>query len=173
MPNRPARAALPLLAAALLAAAPLRADDLQAIDRLYRAGDLQQALGKADEAIAAQPRAAQIRFLKGVILTELKRNAEAIAVFTALTEDYPELPDPYNNLAVLYAAEGRLSQALAALQTALRNDPAHRAARENLGDVHLALAVQAWAAAQAGAKGDDAALQRKLKLAREIQAQPG
>ena len=173
MPNRPARAALPLLAAALLAAAPLRADDLQAIDRLYRAGDLQQALRKADEAIAAQPRAAQIRFLKGVILTELKRNAEAIAVFTALTEDYPELPDPYNNLAVLYAAEGRLSQALAALQTALRNDPAHRAARENLGDVHLALAVQAWAAAQAGAKGDDAALQRKLKLAREIQAQPG
>jgi tetratricopeptide (TPR) repeat protein len=108
-----------------------------------------------------------------VMLSDLKRNAEAIEIFTALTQDFPELPDPYNNLAVLYAAEGQLPNALAALQTALRNDPKHRAARENLGDVHLALAVQAWTAALVGSKGDDAALQRKLKLAREIQAYPG
>jgi len=162
-----------LFATACLAALPLRADELQDIDKLYRAGDVQQALHKADEAIAAQPRAAQIRFLKGVMLSDLKRNAQAIEVFTALTQDFPELPDPYNNLAVLYAAEGQLQNALTALQTALRNDPKHRAARENLGDVHLALAVQAWTAAQVGSKGDDAGLQRKLKLAREIQAHPG
>lgn len=162
-----------LVAAALLAVMPLRADELQDIDKLYRAGDVQQALRKADEAIAAQPRAAQIRFLKGVMLSDLKRNAEAIEVFTALTQDFPELPDPYNNLAVLYAAEGQLPNALVALQTALRNDPKHRAARENLGDVYLALAVQAWTAARVGSKGDDARLQRKLKLAREIQAYPG
>lgn len=162
-----------LVAAALLAAMPLRADDLQDIEKLYRAGDVQQAMRKADEAIAAQPRAAQVRFLKGVMLSDLKRNAEAIEVFTALTQDFPELPDPYNNLAVLYAAEGQLPNALTALQAALRNDPRHRAARENLGDVHLALAVQAWTAALAGSKGDDAALQRKLKLAREIQTHPG
>lgn len=162
-----------LLVAALLSAMPLRADELQDIDKLYRAGDVQQALRKADEAIAAQPRAAQIRFLKGVMLSDLKRSAQAIEVFTALTQDFPELPDPYNNLAVLYAADGQLQNALTALQTALRNDPAHRAARENLGDVYLALAVQAWAEALVGSKGDDANLQRKLKLAREIQAHPG
>ena len=162
-----------LVAAALLAAMPLRADELQDIEKLYRAGDVQQALRKADDAIAAQPRAAQIRFLKGVMLSDLKRHDEAIDIFTALTQDFPELPDPYNNLAVLYAAEGQLPNALTALQTALRNDPTHRAARENLGDVHLALAVQAWTAALIGSKGDDAGLQRKLKLAREIQAYPG
>jgi Flp pilus assembly protein TadD len=162
-----------LAAAVLLAALPLCANELQDIEKLYRAGDVQQALRKADEAIAAQPRAAQIRFLKGVMLSDLKRHAQAIEVFTALTQDFPELPDPYNNLAVLYAAEGQLQNALTALQTALRNDPKHRAARENLGDVHLALAVQAWTAAQVGSKGDDAGLQRKLKLAREIQAHPG
>jgi tetratricopeptide (TPR) repeat protein len=161
-----------LLAAACLAASPLRADEAQDIEKLYRAGDVQQALRKADEAIAAQPRAAQVRFQKGVMLTDLKRNAQAIEVFTALTQDFPELPDPYNNLAVLYAAEGQLQNALSALQTALRNDPTHRPARENLGDVYLALAVQAWTAAQAGAKGDDAGLRRKLQLAREIQALP-
>ncbi len=159
-----------LAAAALLAVPPLRADELQDIDKLYRAGNVEQALRQADAAIAAQPRAAQIRFLKGVMLAEQKRNAQAIDVFTALTQDFPELPDPYNNLAVLYAAEGQLQNALAALQAALRNDPAHRAARENLGDIYLALAVQAWTAAQAGSKGDDAGLKRKLQLAREIQS---
>jgi Flp pilus assembly protein TadD len=171
MPTRSSWTAL-VLAAACLAPAALRAGEYEDIDKLYRAGDLQQALRKADEAIALQPRAAQLRFLKGVMLTDLKRNAQAIEVFTALTQDFPELPDPYNNLAVLYAADGQLQSALVALQTALRNDPTHRAARENLGDVHLALAVQAWTAAQAGAKGDDAGLRRKLQLAREIQALP-
>jgi Flp pilus assembly protein TadD len=161
-----------VLAAACLAAPPLRADDAQDIENLYRTGDVQQALRKADEAIAAQPRAAQVRFLKGVMLADLKRNAQAIEVFTELTQDFPELSDPYNNLAVLHAAEGHLPSALVALQTALRNDPAHRAARENLGDVYLALAMQAWTAAQTGAKGDDAGLRRKLQLAREIQAVP-
>lgn len=158
---------------ACIAALPLRADTLADIDKLVRAGDLAQALRQADATIAAQPRAAPIRFLKGVILTDLKRDAEAIAVFTALTEDYPELPDPYNNLAVLLAAQGRLNEALVALQAALRNDPTHRAARQNLGDVHLALAIQAWAAAQSGDAKDDAALHRKLQLARQIQVQPG
>ena len=161
-----------VLAAACLAAPSLRADELQDVDKLYRAGELQQALSKADAAIAAQPRAAQIRFLKGVILTDLKRHDEATQVFIALTEDYPELADPYNNLAVLYAADGQLQSAVVALQTALRNDASHRAARENLGDVYLTLARQAWSAALVGSKGEDGELQRKLRLAREIQAVP-
>jgi tetratricopeptide (TPR) repeat protein len=104
---------------------------------------------------------------------DLNRRAEAKAVFTALSEDFPELPDPYNNLAVLLAAEGQLNEALAALQAALRNDPTHRTARENLGDVHLALAIQAWNAAQSGDDQTDAELRRKLRLARQIQTQPG
>ncbi|HMO49205.1 MAG TPA: tetratricopeptide repeat protein [Rubrivivax sp.] len=171
MPVRSRCGALVLLAACLLPCT-LRADELQDIEKLHRSGELQQALQRADAAIAAQPRAAQIRFLKGVLLTDLKRTAEAMEVFIALSQDYPELADPYNNLAVLYAADGQLQSALAALQSALRNDPTHRAARENLGDVYLALALQAWSAASAAAKGDDALLRRKLQLAREIQALP-
>jgi len=86
----------------------------------------------------------------------------------SLTQDFPELADPYNNLAVLYAASGRLDAALLALQQALRNDPGHRQARENLGDVYLALAVQAWQAAEVQSKGDDAKLLRKLQQAESI-----
>jgi tetratricopeptide (TPR) repeat protein len=102
------------------------------------------------------------------MLIDLKRPDEALQVFTALTQDYPELADPYNNLAVLYASQGQLHNALAALQSALRNDPHHRAALENQGDIYLSLAQQSWAVAQSESKGDDEALVRKLRLAREI-----
>lgn len=174
-PSLPMRPSLPslLCAALLLCAAAARADAVDEVQRLLRAGQTQQALDLAERTIAAQPRDAPMRFLKGVILSDQQRRAEAEQVFVALTDDFPELPDPYNNLAVLYAAEGRLQAALDALQAALRNDPSHRAARENLGDVHLALAIEAWSRAADGARGDIGALQRKLRLAREIGAPPG
>jgi len=157
-----------LFAAASLVAQPLHADELADIEKLYHEGKVNDALALADATIAAQPRAAQVRFLKGVMLIEQKREDEALKVFTALTQDYPELADPYNNLAVLYAAKGQLPNALVALQNALRNEPEHRLARENLGDLYLMLAQQAWAAAQARSKGDDAEMVRKLRLAGEI-----
>lgn len=165
------RCMLPALAALLLAA-PARADEVDRIEKLYRAGQRSEALREVDAALAQRPRDAQMRFLKGLMLLDAQRTDEAAQIFTTLTEEYPELPDPYNNLAVIQASRGQLQSALQLLQTALRNDPKHRAALENLGDVHLALAVQAWTASQALAKGDDAALQRKLKLARELQALP-
>ncbi len=151
-----------------------KADATQDIERSLQSGQAEQALTQADAVIAANPRAAPARFLKGVILTDLGRTDQAIEVFVALTRDFPELPDPYNNLAVLYAAQGRLEPALAALQQALRNDPQHLAARENLGDVYLALAVQAWDMADTQARlADGAELKRKLRLARQIIAAPG
>lgn len=151
-----------------LLGASVRADALAEIEALHKDGKTEQALQQADAAIALQPRAAPIRFLKGVMLSDLGRKDEAIAVYLALTQDFPELADPYNNLAVLYAASGQLDLALAALQDALRNDPKNLRARENLGDVYLALAVQAWAAAEVQSKGEDAKLLRKLKSAEAI-----
>jgi len=157
-----------VFAAACLATLPLRADELVDIEELYHDGKVNEALALADATIAAQPRAAQVRFLKGVMLIEQKREDEALQVFIALTQDYPELADPYNNLGVLYASKGHLQNALVALHSALRNEPEHRLAQENLGDLYLLLAQQAWAAAQARSKGDDAELVRKLRLASEI-----
>jgi Flp pilus assembly protein TadD len=171
-PRRSLPAAAGLSALLLFGAAGAAADVVDEAQRLHRSGQSAQALELAERTIAAQPREARLRFLKGVILTDQQRRAEAEQVFAALTEDFPELADPYNNLAVLYAADGRLQAALAALQAALRNDPAHRAALENLGDVHLALAIESWSRAASGARGDTAALQRKLRMAREITPPP-
>jgi Tfp pilus assembly protein PilF len=105
------------------------------------------------------------------VLMDMGRDADALALFTAMAQQYPELPDPYNNIALLHARAGRLEQARQALDVALRNDPTHRTARANLGQVHLMLAVQAWEqAASAGTL--DAALLRKLEAARALLADP-
>ncbi len=157
-----------VLPIACLAPMHVQADEATDIEALYRAGKAEQALQQADAVIASQPRAARVRFLKGVMLSETGHSAEAIEVYRALTQDFPELADPYNNLAVLYAAAGQLPQALAALQSALRNDPQHLRARENLGDVYLALALQAWSTAADQGKGEDAVLERKIRQARQI-----
>ncbi len=119
-----------------------------------------------------QPRAAQMRFLKGVMLSDLKRDAtRRCRSSPRLTQDFPELPDPYNNLAVLvcrrWAAAKRVECAAdCAAQRSRRTGPRARTS----ATCYLALAQQAWAQAQAGSKGDDAELRRKLRLAREIQA---
>lgn len=163
-----ALAGMLLLAGAVVFSASVRADALAEVEALHKDGKSELALQQADAAITLQPRAAPMRFLKAVMLSDLGRNEEAIGVYLALTQDFPELADPYNNLAVLYASSGRLDDALAALQAALRNDPAHRRARENLGDVYLALAVQAWTSAEQQSQGEDALLLRKLKQAEII-----
>ena len=156
---------------ALPLAAAVWADEAAEVQRLVRAGELPAALARAERASAAEPGDAKLRFLNGVILMDLQRDAAALSIFERLTEDFPELAEPYNNIALLQARAGKLDEARAALETALRNDPTLRSARSNLGDVYLRLAMRAWEAVAAEAPGD-AGLQRRLRVAREIVAQP-
>jgi tetratricopeptide (TPR) repeat protein len=120
------------------------ADEAGEIGRLLRAGQTSEALQKVDAALGSKPKDAQMRFLKGLILTEQNKNAEAIVIFSKLTDDYPDLPEPYNNLAVLYAASGQYDKARAALEMAIRTNPTYGTAHENLGDIYAKLASQAY-----------------------------
>lgn len=150
------------------------ADPAADVDRLFRGGNAQEALAQADRYLAEQPRDARMRFLRGVILTDLRRVDEAIEAFQALTSDFPELPEPYNNLAVIYAGRGQYDRARDALETAVRNNPGYATAQENLGDVYVQLARDAYARAQSGAEAasaPDAQLARKLSLVRELLSQ--
>lgn len=124
--------------------AGVKADDVQDINQLFRKGDLSAALSRANQFLAKNPKDAQVRFLKGLILADQGKPAEAIQVFTAITEDYPELPEPYNNLAVLYAAQGKYDAAKNALEMAIRTHPSYATAHENLGDLYAKMASQAY-----------------------------
>lgn len=150
-----------------LAAGAAWADDAADVGQLMRAGKTAEAMARVDQALAAKPRDPQMRFLKGVLLTETGKPSEAINVFVKLTEDYPELPEPYNNLAVLYAAQNQYDKARAALEMAIRTNPSYATAHENLGDVYARLASQAYSKALQ-LDASNTAVQPKLALIREL-----
>jgi Flp pilus assembly protein TadD len=142
---------------------------IREIEQQFRAGDAAAALQRLDLATAARPGDAGLRFLRGVLLSESGRSAEAVAVFERMTEDFPDQPEPYNNLAVIEAAKGQLDRARSLLETALRLDPTYRTAHENLGDVFVRLAQRAYEAA-ASVPSAEPALKTKLRLVRDLAA---
>ncbi|MET3495024.1 Flp pilus assembly protein TadD [Variovorax boronicumulans] len=147
--------------------AAAHANDYDDVNLLLRQGKAAEALAKADTYIAGKPRDPQMRFLRGVILTEQNKQAEAIAAFTQLTQDFPELPEPYNNLAALYASQSKFDQARAALESAIKLNPNYATAHENLGDVYARLAAQEYVRAQQFAT-TNASVAPKLSLIRQI-----
>jgi Flp pilus assembly protein TadD len=137
-----------LLALAVSAPFAALADEYTDVNRLVQAKQFDQAMARADQYLAAKPRDPQMRFLKGVILAESGKRAAAIEAYTLLTQEYPELPEPYNNLAVLYAQQNEYDKAREALEGAVRANPNYATAHENLGDVYAKLASQSYAKAQ-------------------------
>lgn len=143
------------------------ADNYDDASRLFKQGNHAAALEKIEAAIAANPRDARARFLKGLILTEQNKPTDAIKVFTALTDDYPELPEPYNNLAVLYASQGEYDKARKSLEMAIRTHPSYSIAHENLGDVYAKMASEAYDKALQLDRGN-AAAQTKLAMIKDL-----
>jgi Flp pilus assembly protein TadD len=156
-----------ILAGFLLASGPVLADDVQKIDQQYRTGDLTGALEGVELYLAKNPKDAKARFLRGLILADLDRIDEAIEVMSGLTEDYPELPEPYNNVAVLHASQGRYQAAMHALEAAIRAHPNYATAHENLGDLHAKLASIAYEKTLA-LDSKNTTAQAKLSLIRKL-----
>jgi len=143
------------------------ADAYDDASRLFKQGSHTAAMEKIETAIAANPRDARARFLKGLILTEQNKPNDAIKVFTALTDDYPELPEPYNNLAVLYASQGQYDKARKSLEMAIRTHPSYAIAHENLGDVYAKMASEAYDKALQLDRAN-AAAQTKLAMIKDL-----
>lgn len=147
-------------------------DPLRRIRPLLKAGEYEKALPRLESFLKEHPEHAEARFLKGLALAEEGQGDEAQAIFLALTKDYPELPEPYNNLAVLYAAKGEYARARDALILAITNHPAYATAHENLGDIYARMAGIAYGKAL---EIDDANQTARVKLAmvRELFSERG
>ena len=150
-----------------LAATPVMADEVQQINQQFRSGNLTSALNLANAYLAKNPKDAQARFLKGLILADQGKTNDAIAIFTGLTEDYPELPEPYNNLAVLYASQNKYTAAKNTLDMAIRAHPGYATAHENLGDIYAKMASQAYEKALA-LDSKNTAVQTKLSMIQNV-----
>jgi len=165
------RISLLALGAVLLLVAQMQsgfaANSYEDASKLFKQGNYASALEKIETVITANPRDARARFLKGLILTEQAKPADAIKVFTSLTDDYPELPEPYNNLAVLYASQGQYDKARKSLEMAIRTHPSYAIAHENLGDVYAKMASEAYDKALQLDRSNTAA-QTKLAMIKDL-----
>jgi tetratricopeptide (TPR) repeat protein len=152
-----------------LSATPATAqvDGLQEANQLFKQKQLDRALDRVDAYLKTRPKDARGRFLKGLILADQNKPNDAIKVFTELTQEFPELPEPYNNLAVLYASQGQYDKARSALEMAIRTHPSYATAHENLGDIYAKMASQAYDKALQLDRGN-ATAQTKLNLIRDL-----
>jgi len=131
-----------LLACALYPSA--YADELKDISQMVDQGHSVAAIDKLNTYITSNPKNAQALFFKGVLLAELGQSDEAIKVFLDVTEKFPALPEPYNNLAVLYASKGQFDKARIALEAAIKTHPSYATAHDNLGDIYARMAAEAY-----------------------------
>lgn len=135
------------IATALTLSAPAAAaaGDAEDIGMLLQSGSYQEALDRIDalpQESRAQP---QMRLYHGMALMALDRRSDAMRSFEALAAEHPEMPEPFNNMAVLQAANGRYGDARVLLEHALRADARYSVALENIGDVYIKLANQTYA----------------------------
>jgi len=142
-------------------------DELQEAQQLLKQGQVDRAMERVDLYLKTRPKDARGRFLRGILFTEQNKPKDAISVFTDLTKDYPELPEPYNNLAVLHASQGDYDKARGALEMAIRTHPSYATAHENLGDIYAKMASQAYDKALRLDKSNQAA-QTKLNLIKDL-----
>ncbi len=117
------------------------------VEQLLTKNQSAQALELAEIGIKRNPLNVQLRFMRSVALENLGRREEAARALESLTSEFPEIPEPYNNLAVIEAGMGNLEKAHALLKRALTINPDFTLARKNLGDVYLALAIENYEAA--------------------------
>ena len=160
------RIALALIPLAL--AAQVYAGDVEDIQQLLKTKQYNSVLERSDAYLVKNPKDAQVLFVRALALVELGRNDDAIKAFTTLSEAYPQLPEPYNNLAVLYAQQNQLDKARTALMMAIQTNPSYAIAHENLGDLYARLASQAYDKALQIEGGNNQNVQTKLTLVREL-----
>ena len=159
----------PSAATSVPATTPGLTPDLAEAARMIQDGQYAAARVKIDAALAADAKNPQARFLRGVVQADQDEPDQAVATFQALTEDFPELPEPYNNLAVIWAQRGQYEKARAALESAIASHPDYAIAHENLGDIYSRLAGAEYDRAAALDKTNKSA-QAKLVLVRQLYA---
>lgn len=141
--NRPIPVAV-LTIVMLYAPAAMPATGIEQIQELIAEERLDEALRLTNNELRRDEADVNFQFMKGLILIRQNRLEEAVDVFTGITDSHPELPEPYNNLAVIYAALGDLDKARQALQEAINTHPSYATAHENIGDIYAKLASEAY-----------------------------
>ena len=118
--------------------------DISKLNKLIEEKDYLAAKKIVEQLLDSDKENPQLLFIDGVLLSELGEIDEAINVFVSLTKSHPALPEPYNNLAVLYAQKGNFDLAKTALEKSIKTHPSYATAHVNLGDLYTRMASESY-----------------------------
>ena len=118
--------------------------DIKLINKLIEDKNYEQAQIEINALLKSDSDNPQLLFINGVLLSENNKVDEAIKVFESLTKTHPNLPEPYNNLAVLYAQQGDFPKAKHALEQSIKTHPSYATAHINLGDLYTRMASESY-----------------------------
>ena len=118
--------------------------DISKLNKLIEDKDYLEAKKIVEQLLDSDKENPQLLFIDGVLLSELGEIDEAINVFVSLTKSHPALPEPYNNLAVLYAQNGNFDLAKTALEKSIKTHPSYATAHVNLGDLYTRMASESY-----------------------------
>lgn len=97
-----------------------------------------------DQLLVEQPDNARIQFLTAYAYQMDKQIDKAKKLYESLIKDYPELPEPRNNLAMIYLANGNIDKASQLLIDALNTNPSYSTAYANLGRIYRGIASETY-----------------------------
>lgn len=132
----------------LFVAPAVFADVLLDVKNLIKDREWASAINLIESELQKKPLNVQLHFLKALVFSKQDKLEESIKTYEYLTNNFPELAEPHNNLGVIFAKQNKLDKAQQSFEMAIRIRPDYANALENLGDVYLRLADNLFEIAQ-------------------------
>jgi tetratricopeptide (TPR) repeat protein len=147
-------------------------ESIEEVKLLLKSGNYIKAETLINNAIENNLNDPELLFYRGIIETNLGKSNQAIDTFRQLTERYPELPEPFNNLAVLYAEKGQYRLAKEILEQAIKTNPSYLTAHINLGDIFTKMASESYNKALEIDKSNNVAITKLSMITQLFNYQP-
>ena len=142
------------------------------VEKLVKARQYQDAVNLINTQLKTNPRNVQIRFVKARLQIEMRKFDDAKKTLIEITQQFPELPEPYNNLAAIAANQGQWIEARDYLELALKLRPTYTVAAANLGEIYIRLGAQAYEEAAKGAQTNQRQYANRAKALLDVLKPP-
>ena len=102
------------------------------------------AAATGEQLLRQNPLQPQTRFLTAYAHQMSSQTDRAVSLYQGLIEDHPQLPEPRNNLAMIYLAQGDYDRASQLLVDAPNTHSSYATAYDNLSQVYKGIASEAY-----------------------------
>jgi len=165
--------ALPLLSFLIIEPDPITKNAVPSdVEKLVKARKFEDAIDLINSQLKKTPRNVQLRFVKARVQIEMRQFTQAKKTLIEITQQFPELPEPYNNLAAIAANQGNWIEARDYLELALKLRPSYAIASANLGEIYIRLSSQAYENAAKYAQLNQSQYTRRSKALMDILKPP-